>query len=448
MLYRIVNEEHMPQVEELWDYCFEKRNDPFFKFYFEQYCGLRNIVIGGFESYDEALSLQTMVHVNPYMLKLRGREQLVPYLVGVATAPEARGQHLFGELAKATFSVLRKQGLSLVTLMPIYAGIYLPYGFSYCYDKLKYSWKTGTLSLPNLSKKAQALTLVHMAVANDYMEPEENLRLHEEEIPEIAMRQYALSEQGEHGLSEDVRPLPEKKFYNEDLQQVLAYLYENLTEGFNGVPKRTDYQWHKLLTVHALEGTQALLVHSKGEPQGYMLYSISEGVFHIQELLAANKDVEMRMLKYADMHASEAKEVEWLAEGWNKTYLKLKDADQAPQLKPFMMARVLDAKEVLSKLKPSLDSEGELTIAILDNMIEENNYLLHLVWQRGRMYVEPAETMVDVKMNVAAFTQLYMGAMSASELEENGQLECWDKSKLALLDELLPKQRNWINEYF
>ncbi len=85
----------MPQVEELWDYCFEKRNDPFFKFYFEQYCGLRNIVIGGFESFDEALSLQTMVHVNPYMLRVRGREMLVPYLVGICLVSWLRLPLLF-----------------------------------------------------------------------------------------------------------------------------------------------------------------------------------------------------------------------------------------------------------------------------------------------------------------------------------------------------------------
>ena len=34
MIFRVVNEERMPQVAELWDYCFEKREEPFFKYYF------------------------------------------------------------------------------------------------------------------------------------------------------------------------------------------------------------------------------------------------------------------------------------------------------------------------------------------------------------------------------------------------------------------------------
>ena len=51
MIYRVVNAERMPQVEELWDYCFEKRQEPFFQYYFNEYVGKKNMVIGGFEKF-------------------------------------------------------------------------------------------------------------------------------------------------------------------------------------------------------------------------------------------------------------------------------------------------------------------------------------------------------------------------------------------------------------
>ena len=85
MIYRVVNAERMPQVEELWDYCFEKRQEPFFQYYFNEYVGKNNMVIGGFEKFGPADAegkqrekLRTMVHVNPYMLRIRGEEQLTP----------------------------------------------------------------------------------------------------------------------------------------------------------------------------------------------------------------------------------------------------------------------------------------------------------------------------------------------------------------------------------
>ena len=125
MIYRVVNEERMPEVADLWAYCFEKKEDPFFQYYFKEYCGKDNMVIGGFDKIGEREVLRTMLHLNPYMLRIRGEEQIVPYIVGVATAPEARGQHLFAPLLETAFEVLRSQGFSFVTLMPIFAGIYL-----------------------------------------------------------------------------------------------------------------------------------------------------------------------------------------------------------------------------------------------------------------------------------------------------------------------------------
>ena len=132
MIYRMVNEERMPQVEDLWDYCFEHKDEPFFQYYFNEYCGKDNMVIGAFEEIGDTEKLRSMLHINPYMLNIRGVKQIAPYIVGVATAPEARGQHLFRPLLETALEVLRAQNMTFVTLMPIYAGIYqkLNYIFS------------------------------------------------------------------------------------------------------------------------------------------------------------------------------------------------------------------------------------------------------------------------------------------------------------------------------
>ena len=172
MIYRVVNAERMPQVEELWDYCFEKRQEPFFQYYFNEYVGKNNMVIGGFEKFGPADAegkqrekLRTMVHVNPYMLRIRGEEQLTPYLVGVATAPEARGQHAFGPLLATTFEVLRSEGFTFATLMPIYAGIYLPYEFAYCYYGLQYKMKLADLGRELAQAKGKELAVERMELS-------------------------------------------------------------------------------------------------------------------------------------------------------------------------------------------------------------------------------------------------------------------------------------------
>ena len=406
MIYRVVNAERMPQVEELWDYCFEKRQEPFFQYYFNEYVGKNNMVIGGFEKFGPADAegkqrekLRTMVHVNPYMLRIRGEEQLTPYLVGVATAPEARGQHAFGPLLATTFEVLRSEGFTFATLMPIYAGIYLPYEFAYCYYGLQYKMKLADLGRELAQAKGK----------------------------ELAVERVALS------------------------RELLAPLYAKLTSACNGVPLRTDFQWQKLLTVHGLEGMQCAIVYREGEPCGYMFYYLSESCFTVHELLTDGADARNRLLQYAAMHQSSAREFAWLAPAWDKTYLGFADQALSPQLHPFMMARCLDARKALAKLAvPDGALAGSVVLLLTDKVIDRNNHLLKLYVEAGSVEVKTTIEQEEVVMDMGTFTQLYFGAFSATELCEAGRIrvKAGAEEKLELLDSLFPKQRNFINEYF
>ncbi len=392
MIYRVVNAERMPQVEELWDYCFEKRQEPFFQYYFNEYVGKNNMVIGGFEKFGpedaegkQREKLRTMVHVNPYMLRIRGEEQLTPYLVGVATAPEARGQHAFGPLLTTTFDVLRSEGFTFATLMPIYAGIYLPYEFAYCYYGLQYKMKLADVGRELAKAKGK----------------------------ELAVERMELS------------------------KELLAPLYAKLTSNYNGVPMRTDFQWQKLLTVHGLEGMQCAVVYRAGEACGYMFYYLSEG--------------RNRLLQYAAMHQSSATDFSWLAPAWDKTYLGFADQALSPQLRPFMMARCLDARKALAQVVvPEGAQAGSVVLLLTDKVIDRNNHLLKLEVGAEGLSVKSTIDVEEVTMDMGAFTQLYFGAFSATELFEAGRLrvKAGAEEKLSLFDKLFPKQRNFINEYF
>ena len=60
MDFRMLNAKLLPQAANLWDYCFEKKGDPFYEWYFSEYCLKQNTVIGGFD--DDKLAC--MLHLN------------------------------------------------------------------------------------------------------------------------------------------------------------------------------------------------------------------------------------------------------------------------------------------------------------------------------------------------------------------------------------------------
>ncbi|MBO6039282.1 MAG: GNAT family N-acetyltransferase, partial [Acidaminococcaceae bacterium] len=383
---RIVTETEMPQVMALWDYCFEKKDDPFFQWYFQEYCLQHNLVLGGFSEDDG--HLQNMLHLNPYSILLRGQEERVPYIVGVATDPADRGRHLTEELLQSAFRLLRRKGCAFALLMPVNAGIYRNYDFAFCYRKHVYEMPLDKLIVPV---------------------PSGNLWM---------------------------------KHYSSYDSALFEDLYAALAEGYNGLPIRTDFQWQKLLAVHQLEQVQAAVVYHGNEPRGYMFYQIENKTFFIQELVALTPDAKWALLRYAGEHQSSADKLYWEAMEDDLTWLDFPEADRAGRVKPFMMARCFDAVQALQRYEvPDNCPDGQVTLLLQDDLLEENNCLVTLTVDTGSLYLEKAAGDADAVIPMGAFTQLYFGAFTFTQLVEAGKIRMhsYRPELPAFLDALFPR---------
>ena len=394
MEFRIAGEQDLPQIMDLWDYCFEKKGDPFFQWYFREYCLQHNVVLGGF---DGAGRLCNMLHLNPYQILLRGREETAPYIVGVATDPAARGHHLTRGLLASAFALLRGRGIDYVLLMPIYAGIYQPYGFAFCYEKHGYDMPLGELSSL----------------------PEGKGRF-------VIRRSDRLD------------------------KELFANVYAACSAKYNGLAIRTDFQWDKLLATHTLENVQAAVAFDgEGRPDGYMFYKVTDDrMFFVQELLAGTAGARLALLRFAGAHRSAAERFRWLAPADDATHLYLPDASHAGTVRPAMMARCLDVVHVLQEYEvPENCPDLACTIAVEDGLVEGNNVALTLVVDGGALHVLPADTSVPgAAMDIGTFTQLLSGAYGAARLEDAGLLEATDPRVVRALDTLFPPCVNYINE--
>ena len=344
MIFRVVNEKRFPKVKELWSQCFEKQGTPFFEYYFNEYCLKNNTVLGGFDEQDNLL---TMLHLNPYMLRIRGAEILTPYIVGVATQEKARGKHLLGELLQMAFQILRSQNFPFVFLMPIAGEIYTPYDFAFVDFRQEYD-----------------LAKIH------------------------GNSQYQF---------EKIEPA----------QKVLAPLYETFTKECNSV-LRTDFQWNKLLSVSKVENTQCELIKKNGKNCGYLFI-----------------DKDNKVTEYINLHNEATGDV-----------------------KPFMMARCIDVRAALAKLNVSQCSDCSFTILVGDDFVEDNNHLLQITIQNGKLSFESTDVAEDFAMNIDVFTQLYFGVKDVLEFVEKGEILVNNSMKLAALSRLFSKCETYINEYF
>lgn len=361
MIFRVVNEERMPQVKELWAQCFEQPGDPFFEYYFNNYCGQDNTVVGGF---DEENHLLTMLHLNPYMLKIRGRDILTPFIVGVATDKLHRGQHLAGELLQTVFQMLRSQSFPFVWLLPVAGEIYTPYGFTFVDRQPKYDWQT-------------------------------------------LQKQFTL----QSGALE---------------QKLLQLLYEKFTAGKNAVV-RTDFQWNKLLSVYQAEQAECELIMENGKAVGYIIHEGDE----IMEVINPSGTT-----------------CQLPSEGEPASPLEGKRATCGEGVKPMNMARCIDARAALEKLKVAGCPDCEFNLLLGDDFLADNNHLLHITVEDGKLRYESTLDQEDFAMDMDVFTRLYFGVQDVLELVEEGKLVANNPLKLAALSRLFPKCETYINEYF
>lgn len=392
MDFRLLNANLLPQAADLWDYCFEKKGDPFYEWYFAEYCLKQNTVIGGFDG-DK---LACMLHLNPYTVMLRGQEIRLPYIVGVATAPEYRGQHLTKPLLETAFTVLRAQGAAFALLMPIDPAIYTPYGFGYCY--YRHNYKLPLAMLKNLPA-VQNVKIVRYADITD-------------------------------GLA------------------AAEAVYKNCMQSLNGMAVRSTAKWQELLNGYKAEKVMLAAAIRNDEAQGYMLYSVDGGVFKVQEMLTLNNEAQTALLRYAAGHLSAAQTLEWLAEEGNLAHLDFNNADYCGSLKPFMMARCLNIRKALDVLPVPQELEGEATLLITDKFLPLNNGLLKIKAQNGALSHASTIDDEEVIMDVTAFTQLYFGAFSFDELVRAGKIKVNNPQKCGFMQALFAKCRNYINEYY
>lgn len=128
--FRLAGPDDRELVENLWAYCFEPKEHPFFRWYFTNMYKPENVLLGFRED-----NLACLAHLNPYKINVRHTVLPVSYVVGLATHPAARRGGLGGQLLSASLQEMKRRGQGIHILMPSKAGFYQQYGYElYCHQ--------------------------------------------------------------------------------------------------------------------------------------------------------------------------------------------------------------------------------------------------------------------------------------------------------------------------
>lgn len=388
MEFRLATPEDRPLVEGLWDYCFEKREDPFFQWYFSKFYRPENVLMGFEKGY-----MACLTHLNPYTLNIRGKLIDTSYIVGLATHPAARRSGVGGKLLLASLQEMKRRHHFIHILMPSKAGFYQPYGYElYCHQ-----WKE-TMPL------------------------------------------------------EALRPLTDRDVHfgfvtSTDQWQDLATIYEAYTRHLSGYAVRNEESWRSHIEAQLAEGNIAVAYHDN-TPVGYLFYKLGEPTIYSGEFVYSTLQGKKGLLNYIYNHRSQGDTFQWNEGIHDQGYRFYPDGKQGHETIPFMTGRIVDVKGALEELPYPKNVTGTVTFQTKDPLAPWNTGLFTLSVFNGNGKVTPvSEGTADAVMPIGTLALLAFGAMDVNDLVFNEKLKGTDKA-LTTLSRIFPTTKCYINEWY
>ncbi len=388
MKFRLATEDDRNWVESLWAYCFEPREHPFFQWYFSRFYRPENVLLGLKDG-----SVTCLAHLNPYTLRLRGKDVPASYIVGLATHPAARRGGAGRQLLTAALEEMKRRGHYVHILMPSKAGFYQPYGYElYCHQ-----WK-------------------------------ETMRL------------------------ESLRPLTDKSvrfaFVNSTDQWVfLAKVYEKYTQNLSGYVVRDEASWRSHIEAQLAEGHIAV-VFDDDEPIAYMFYQFGEPTIVSGEFVYASIKGKRGLLEYIYNHRSQGKTFQWNEGIHDQSYRFYPDGKEGHETMPFMTCRIVDVKGALEQIAYPAGVEGSVVFQITDPLASWNTGTFRLTVRDGCGTVQkPDGGHAGAAMPVGTLALLVFGAMDVSDLAFNEKIAGCE-SALCQLAAFFPTEKCYINEWY
>lgn len=126
MEFRKLNPQEHDGTRSLYEEVFPEDDKAFVDYYY-QWKTKDNII---YVAEDEA-GIHAMVHLNPFLVSVRGSIQKMHYIVAVATQKEYRHQGLMRRLLAMAEQNMQRAGETFTFLMPASEQIYLPFGYRF-----------------------------------------------------------------------------------------------------------------------------------------------------------------------------------------------------------------------------------------------------------------------------------------------------------------------------
>ena len=337
--------------------------------------------------------LISQIAVYPFQVNIFGRIFEMGGLTGVGTYPEYANMGLMNKLMRQALADMQQKKQSISYLYPYSFPYYRQRGWEIISDKMTFEIKD--YQMPKVKK------------VSGYVE-----RLNIE---------------------------------HQDIRMV----YKNFSSMHHAAMIRNDLAWDEYWRWDLDELTAAVYYDSFHEPQGYLLYWISEDVLHVKEMVYINQEARNGLWNFISAHFSMVSKVVGSTYTNDPLAFWLEDGEIKETIAPYYMARIVDAKQFISQYPfRAMGTDIQLTFMLDDPILEWNQgiFTLH-VSATGQGELLQSEGKTALSLDIQTLTTMLLGYKRPSYLAEIGRLVC-DEQTVDTLENLIKRQTPYFSDYY
>lgn len=339
--------------------------------------------------------LASQIVVYPMEVNIQGRIFSMGGVTGVATYPEYTGKGLIHALIKKSLEHMRKEQQYISFLYPYAIPFYRKQGWELISDKMTFAIRDTQLPRRHpVDGMMERVPVEHLDIQNVYKY--------------FALQQHGALIRG---------PLEWDEYWRWESDDILGAVYYNAA--------------HK--------------------PLGYVIYYIKDEVFDIKEMIYLNQEAKYGIWNYISAHFSMINRVEGANYSGEAIAFQFEDSEIDETIKPYFMARIVDAERFLEDYPFQLTDERlKLHFRVSDPIAAWNNGIFRVSWKNGKNVCQRLEDCAPEKcvgLSIQTLTTMLMGYKRPTYLYNNDRIEV-DYNLLKTLETLIPSEKPYFSDYF
>lgn len=390
--------EHLDQFNQLLRYVFQVTNNDLYESGYEDgelTKAKRPIlkdanVIGWFN--DDQLVSQLSIY--PCEVNIHGKIFSMGGLTGVGTYPEYSNMGLMNDLIKKGLEMMRDAGQWISYLYPYSIPYYRRKGWEIISDHLTFELKD------NQIPKSRAV--------NGYVE---RLAVTEKDVIDV---------------------------------------YDQFARSTHGALIRHKLQWEEYWRWENEEERIAVVYYDqKDNPRGYILYWISEDVFHIKDIIYLDQEARKGLWNFVYAHYSMVDKVEGNIYNNEPLHFLLDDGQINETIEPYYMARIVDVASFLKNYPfKEVDTFIPFHFVVSDPHAQWNEGVFSINRDKdGKFSITTEKIGKAVEIDIQTLTTMLMSYRTPAYLYKIERLHT-DKQTMRTLEQIIPGEQAYFSDYF